>query len=588
MGEGLDTTILGEPAEVWVPDVRLLVQLPSRRRVFFENLRDLIRPRRLPQLHLQSAPAPFWHDVFVKRGLPWRRFAESGGYHCLAILLLVAVSRFFPTDPQPAPRASFDHNEVIYYQPAEYLPPLDTRQPDASPQEKSDPELAEQPIISVPPEADNRTQTIVTPPDVKLKHDVPLPNIVAWSEKPQMPIAPAPLVPASSITRIAPQVENSVVAPPPDPAQITRRRDTPALQTAVVAPPPDVHGSRNVVFQAPQAAVIAPPPSVDNASARPVGEMNIGPTAVIAPAPQLPVSAQRAIPGAVSAAVGAAPQVVPPPPSISSAASSGGGGRIVALNLHPVVAAPPDPPAGNRRGSFAASPDGHTGATATPGSNGRAGNGAGNGNRSTSSDLPSGLYVGKAANQPPGKTGPVTGDPAKANLGPATTANPTLAANIPPPRVAPRPAHEAKPESATNLTEPERQVFADRKFYALTLNMPNLNSGGGTWVVRFAELKKDSGSGELSAPAATRKVDPAYPMELMRANVGGTVILYAVIHADGTVGDIRVLSSVDYRLDQFASQAVTEWRFEPATKNGTPVDVEATFHIPFRPVKRNF
>ena len=82
-----------------------------------------------------------------------------------------------------------------------------------------------------------------------------------------------------------------------------------------------------------------------------------------------------------------------------------------------------------------------------------------------------------------------------------------------------------------------------------------------------------------------RKFDPAYPLELMRQNVGGTVILYGVIHADGTVGSVRVLRSVDERLDQFASEAIAKWQFQPATKNGAAVDVEATFWIPFRPAK---
>ena len=82
---------------------------------------------------------------------------------------------------------------------------------------------------------------------------------------------------------------------------------------------------------------------------------------------------------------------------------------------------------------------------------------------------------------------------------------------------------------------------------------------------------------------ATRKVDPAYPQQLMRENVHGTVILYAVIHADGSVGNIRVLRGVDERLDRFASEAIARWQFQPATKNGAPVDVEATFQIPFRP-----
>ena len=103
--------------------------------------------------------------------------------------------------------------------------------------------------------------------------------------------------------------------------------------------------------------------------------------------------------------------------------------------------------------------------------------------------------------------------------------------------------------------------------------------------MRFAELKQDPSNPttELSQPAATRKVDPGYPVQLMRENVSGTVIVYAVIRADGTVGNVKILRGVDERLDKFASEAVAQWRFQPAMKNGSPVDVEATFVIPFRP-----
>jgi len=149
-----------------------------------------------------------------------------------------------------------------------------------------------------------------------------------------------------------------------------------------------------------------------------------------------------------------------------------------------------------------------------------------------------------------------------------------------------------QPADATKLTEPERAIFGNRRFYSVSLNMPNLNSGGGSWVIRFAELKHDTGPlgsasapVDLSQPMATRKVDPAYPLQLMRENVHGTVILYAVIHADGSVGSVRVLRGVDDRLDRYASEAISQWKFDPATKNGSPVDVEATFQIPFRPTR---
>jgi TonB family protein len=168
--------------------------------------------------------------------------------------------------------------------------------------------------------------------------------------------------------------------------------------------------------------------------------------------------------------------------------------------------------------------------------------------------------------------------------------NPKLMANVAPPRVSKVPARSLQPETDRKLSEPERSVFGSRRFYALTLNMPNLNSAGGSWVIRFAELKQNSSAdpGGLSAPAATRKVDPAYPIELMRQNVTGIVILYAVIHADGSVGNVRVLRGVDDRLDQFASEALARWQFDPASKNGSPIDVEATFQIPFRSARPNF
>jgi len=149
-----------------------------------------------------------------------------------------------------------------------------------------------------------------------------------------------------------------------------------------------------------------------------------------------------------------------------------------------------------------------------------------------------------------------------------------------------------QPDSAAKLSDAERAVFGNRRFYSVTLNMPNLNSAGGSWIIRFAEFKPDSGTRDANAPAddlsqpmATRKVDPAYPMQLMKENVHGTVIVYAVIRADGTVGNVRVLRGVDERLDRFATDAVSQWKFEPATRNGAPVDVEATFQIPFRPAR---
>jgi TonB family protein len=589
--------------ERWItsaPPPRLLVELEPRHRAFFDHIRGLFQAHELP-LDLASAPGAFWPDVFVERGLPWRRLLESSAYHILAITLLLGATHFFALHSRLMPRSAFQHAEVIYYSAAEYLPQLDTLRSDRSGERKADPEYSRQPIISVPRETDNNAQTIVTPAAIRLERDIPLPNIVAWSERLRLPVGPVPVLPDSTLTRSVQRLDNSVVAPPPDAARVSHSRDIPTMDISIVAPPPDVRSfPRKENATGPQPAIIEPPPGVQSVSIRQLGEINIGHTDVIAPSPQLPLAEQRT---ARERATGTAspasvtPQVVPPPPLLPAPGSSNAGGRIIALNLRPSIGAPTELPQGNLRGSFAATPEGHSGASGAPGASsangststdGR-GNGSGketgNGSNRTSSGLPSGLYVGKADQAKTSSTGSVAGNSVARNSFPSNSVNPKFIGSVPPPHLSTGSAHPLRAGDESKLSEAEREIFGDRQFYSLTLNMPNLNSAGGSWVVRFAELKQNANAGELSAPAATRKVDPAYPIELMRQNVAGTVTLYAVIHSDGKIGSVRVLGGIDDRLDQYASQALSQWQFQPATRNGHPIAVEAVFRIPFRPAQ---
>ena len=579
--------------------LRLLVELEPWHRAFLDQVRGVFPAGELP-LDLDSAPGAFWPDVFVERGLPWRRFLESGAYHVLALALLLGATRFFALQPRVMPRSTFQRTQVIYYSSAEYLPQLDTRRSDRGREGKADPEYSRQPVISVPREADNRVQTLVTPAAIRLKRDIALPNVVSWSEKLRLPIAPAPRMPQSSLARSVQRLDNSVVAPPPVTARVSHSRDIPTMDTSIVAPPPEVRLLSRKENPTGPPAIIEPPPAVVGASVRQLGGINIGPRSVIAPAPQLPLAEQRTTSGRATGAAALAsvtPQVVPPPPSLPASGSSPGGGGMIALNLRPPIGAPPDLPEGNRRGSFAATPRGHSGASGTPGassaniSTGRDGGGNGSDKESgtrpngRSSDLPSGLYVGQP-DQP--KTPSILAAPGNSvarNSFPSNAVNPTLIGSVPPPHLSTGSVHPFDPDGESKLSPVEREIFGERKFYSLTLNMPNLNSAGGSWVIRFAALRQNANAGELSAPAATRKVDPAYPIELMRQNVAGTVTLYAVIHADGRIGGVRVLRGIDDRLDRYASEALAQWQFQPATRNGDPVDVEAVFRIPFRPAR---
>src|SRR5208282_1532340 len=120
-----------------------------------------------------------WRDVFVQQRLPWRRFVQSALLHAAAVALIYTISVAWIRQQKILDRAAFDRSSLVTYSPDEYLPPLDTGAPKMPKAVKGDPVYAKQPILSVPPEADNRSQTIVVPPDLKLDHDVALPNIVA-------------------------------------------------------------------------------------------------------------------------------------------------------------------------------------------------------------------------------------------------------------------------------------------------------------------------------------------------------------------------------------------------------------------------
>jgi TonB family protein len=298
-------------------------------------------------------------------------------------------------------------------------------------------------------------------------------------------------------------------------------------------------------------------------SIRRLSDINIAHSDAVAPAPQLAVSERRAVASVPLGNAGAT--AVPPPPSLQGKADSSPGGGIIALGIHPVEpGAPIQLPAGNRRGTFAANPQGKTGAAGTP--------------ESVTGNSQAARSNGGAKGIPPGL---VVGAPPKAGGGASGDAS--LLANATPGRVSSIPGASAS-RTSPQASEIEKQVFGNKKFYSMTLNLPNLNSQGGSWVIHFAELANSPLKGELAAPVATKEVHPAYPTELMRHNVQGTVTLYAVIHNDGSVGEVRVLHGVDDRLDEYACRALAQWRFRPATKDGTPIDLEAVVVIPFHPI----
>ena len=58
-----------------------------------------------------------------------------------------------------------------------------------------------------------------------------------------------------------------------------------------------------------------------------------------------------------------------------------------------------------------------------------------------------------------------------------------------------------------------------------------------------------------------KKVTPIYPTLMQSARMTGQVVLDAIIHPDGTIGDIRVLRSTNDAFAQSAIAAVKQWRY---------------------------
>jgi TonB family protein len=543
----------------------LLPQIEPWGSTFRSNLKDVLLRRNPPKPAISSRPGKFWSDVFVSQPLPWRRFAESAGYHALLIAALYGIS-ILPSRPAIVPAHAFDKSQVLYFNASEYLPPLDTGDSKPASTQKADPAYAKQPILSVPPEARNNHQTIVAPPNVQLNQDVTTPNIVAWGDH----SVPVPVAATERSSVQLASLNTPIVAPPP--TAVDRRTAAPSLDASVVAPPPpvDVSGRRLSDLNIAPSAIIAPAPQLSVDARRVPSTLNAGNASIVPPPPALDAAGSQ-----TSSRTGRnslTSKIVPPPPS-TGGASAAGGSRMIALGIHPAVA-PPPAPTGNRQGAFAANPDGKPGATGAPGTTGTANHGTGT--KASLHGAPAGLQVGAAGSQP---TSAVAGDPHGSSG--SNTVNPQLLAKATPPPAIPRGA--TAPAQANEL---ERKVFGDRPFYSMTLNMPNLNSAGGSWIMRFAELNDSGSTAEISAPRALHKVDPAYPLELMRQNVGGTVAVRAVIRADGSVTDVRVLRSADERLDRYACEALGRWQFEPATRSGSPVDLAVVVMIPFHPVSR--
>jgi TonB family protein len=539
-----------------IPPPHLLVRWTPFWPDFINTVSDFLLRRDGPQVHSSSAPGS-WPDVLVQRPMPWRELAQSGVLHLCAAIFIALTGHMWLGRSRVDLQDPLSHHTISFYKTEDFLPAFKTDSPKVSTRvhSKHDPAPAPQEIISVPSDADNSEQTIANleHPEI-LRNSAPLPNMVVSAPPPKFAAeAPKLIAPEMAFRPALPNIqpapqEMKPEAVPQEPKEIASQRDG-QLKVADTTPAPEIAKLR-LPSQA-NIPVVEPPK----------------------------------------------PALAPQPPTISSsAAKSAAATQLLALNAHP---APPSSeikiPDGSRKGVFATSPLGRLGAAGTPEvepnvqlareiSNGSGSHeliGAGDTGVSPANSMPAGISVTNP--HPQQLAGALSGPMVQVQR--AAPAIPKVVADAPSAlrqsMIAAASPNIPRERSTPDERRPADPVFGTKRVYSMEINLPNLNSRGGSWIIRFAEKDMPSITGELSTPVATTKVDPAYPSSLQHDGVQGTVVLYAVIRADGTVGDIRILHGLHEQLDANAIKALSRWKFRPAMKSGAPVDLEAVVQIPF-------
>jgi TonB family protein len=512
-----------------------------------------------PSASRKFLSAEFFRDCWVEGRIPRAAVTAAALWH---IVLLLAP---WPDLPAPPKNPAFENFQLTWSGPINDFPPLKLSSAPAPvraiPSPRGD---VAKPITREGAEAFHPRQRIFTDPIAPTHPRQTLINTAARIIPPKiLPSLPHIVLLQQSAAPAKPRMEITEQML----AQIHPREHHRA--TVKAAPLPDVPASDG----APAEITLAP---TSDAPARPKLELHAG------AAPRV------AQPRSTSSDAGPAPELARQNsmnPNVST---------LIALSETPGPVAPSTPPQGNLAAHVAISPEGKQpgalGGKPLPNENnnggvrgasdGLGGPASGNiaGTNSTTVSISGGNPTPKNMSGLSLNPQPKTDSPASHTL--VTKIDPRARIPDAPERTGP-PNFAALPPGA----KPE-QIFATKKMYTMLVNMPNLNSATGSWILNFSELHSSSAprvtSADLSGPSPIKKTDPRYPPTLINEHVEGEVVLYAVIRADGSVDSVELVRGVDQQLDANAMDALSQWKFRPASRQGVPVDLEAIVHIPFR------
>ncbi|MDE3197842.1 MAG: TonB family protein, partial [Acidobacteriota bacterium] len=150
--------------------------------------------------------------------------------------------------------------------------------------------------------------------------------------------------------------------------------------------------------------------------------------------------------------------------------------------------------------------------------------------------------------------------------------------------MAPPPAPpETNMHGATQVSGAPTSRFNGREVFMMAIQMPQITSYSGSWLMWYAaHTAKEASLAPIAPPIAHRKADPKYIASAISDRIEGSVTLGCVIDTDGHVSDVELLRGIDERLNDSAKEALAKWEFFPATRNGVPVAVDVVVEIPFK------
>jgi TonB family protein len=130
--------------------------------------------------------------------------------------------------------------------------------------------------------------------------------------------------------------------------------------------------------------------------------------------------------------------------------------------------------------------------------------------------------------------------------------------------------------------ESEDCSFAAEILFVPGVSAPALKEGSETVDARDGLRNRMFRVGNgVSPPHITDQHEPEYSESARAARYQGTVVLMLVVNKEGAPTSLRVSQPMGCGLDEKAVQAVKNWKFAPAEKDGVPVDVDIAVQVDF-------